>query len=165
MRRVWTALCAALTLLGLLLASSYRLSWFVPIFFAVCTLALLLEPKLLALQIARRKQTLQITDDGVRRLLPGGKEEAVTWAELAEVWILTTDEGPFAEDLFFGLVGRAGNGVAVSHALAVQHDLLAHLQKLPGFDNAAVVAAMGSATNQRFLIWRAPGAAPVTALH
>ncbi len=165
MRRVWTALSATVTLLSLFLASTYRLSWFVPAIFAVCTLVLLLEPKLLALQVARRQQTLQITDEGVRRLLPGGKEESVAWADLVEIWILTTDTGPFAEDLFFGLVGRAGNGVAVPHALAVQHDLLAHLQKLPGFDNAATIAAMGSTANQRFLVWRAPGATPVTALH
>jgi hypothetical protein len=165
MRPVWTTLCAGLAFLGLYLASNYRLSWFVPAFFGLCTLVLLLEPKLLALQIARRRQSLQITDEGVRRVLPGGKFEAVSWAELAEVWILTTGEGPIADDLYFGLVARSGNGVAVPHGLAIQHDLLAHLQKLPGFDNAMVVSAMSSTTNQRFLVWRAPNAAPVASLH
>jgi uncharacterized membrane protein len=165
MRSVWTTLCAGLAFLGLYLASTYRVSWFVPAFFGLCTLVLLLEPKLLALQLARRKQTLQITDEGVRRILPGGKSEAIAWSELAEIWILTTDAGPMADDLYFGLVGHSGNGVAVPRALAVQHDLLAHLQKLPGFDNAMVVTAMGSTVHQRFLVWRAATPKPAATLN
>jgi len=30
------------------------------------------------------------------------------------------------------------------------------LQQLPGFDNAAVIAAMQSTDNQRFLCWERP---------
>ncbi len=33
--------------------------------------------------------------------------------------------------------------------------LLPRIQMLPGFDNRAVIADMGSATGNKFLVWRA----------
>jgi hypothetical protein len=162
MRKIWVSVVGLMTFIGAYLSSRGSLNWWVTTFFGTCMVMLLLEPKLLEWQVRRRKQVLQITDRSVRRELPGGKHEEIAWADLREVWILTTDEGPFVDDLYFGLVGRDGKGVAVPQGLATQHDLLAHLQKLPGFDNTAVVQAMGSTVNQRFLVWRASTSPSVT---
>ena len=44
-------------------------------------------------------------DTGVQRVSPEGGVEEVTWDHLAEVRIVTTDEGPFGEDVYWLLVG------------------------------------------------------------
>jgi hypothetical protein len=55
--------------------------------------------------------TTNIDDRGVRRELANGKVEAVAWDDLEEVCVLTTADGPFAEDVFFVLAGRGGGCV------------------------------------------------------
>jgi hypothetical protein len=158
MRKVWIAVLAVLGVISLYLASARDMAWWAPVLFGGGAILLALEPRLLALQLQRRKQRLVITDKSVRRELPGGKHEEIAWSELQEVWVLTTDDGPYGDDVYFGLVGADAKGVAVPHGLAVEYDLLAYLQKLPGFDNAMAVRAMGSTDNQRFVVWRASSA-------
>ena len=102
-----------------------------------------------------KKAVVTMDEAGVRRELSNGTVEHVTWAELARVEILTTDEGPFCEDFFWLLFGREG-GVLVSGEDAQAIGLLDRLQKLPDFDNIAVIEASGSTDNARFLCWQAP---------
>ncbi len=85
----------------------------------------------------------------------GGHEESILWADLAEVRIVTTDEGPWCEDIYW-LLTSAGNesGCAVPGQAEGVIDLLNRLQELPGFDNEAVVEAMGSTKNASFLCWK-----------
>ena len=90
---------------------------------------------------------------GVTRTLPNGQTEGVTWVDLQEVTILTTDEGPFVEDTFWVLRGTVG-GCLVPSLTAGMETLLPRLQALPGFDNEAVIRAMGSADNAQFTCWR-----------
>lgn len=74
-------------------------------------------------------------------------------AKLDEVVIITTSDGPFAEDLFWVL--RSGDRQEVIPSGAPDAaSLLEALQKLPGFDNEAVIAAMGSTSDARFVVWR-----------
>ena len=97
--------------------------------------------------------SIQIDDWGVRRL--DASNEAIAWADLVKVEIVTTDEGPWSEDLFFLLEGADGKGVAVSDALANASGLIAALQqRLPGIDNDAVIASASCTENARFLVWR-----------
>ena len=96
-------------------------------------------------------------DSGVRRVTPDGRVEEVLWDELVEVRIVTTSEGPFAEDVFWLLVGADGNnGVAVPGSAATD-DLLDRLQALPGFDNEQMILAMGSSDEAQFLCWQRDG--------
>ncbi|MFF0500773.1 hypothetical protein ACFYU5_30555 [Nocardia aobensis] len=96
---------------------------------------------------------VEITDRFVRRTLDNGRIEEVTWLELTEVRIITTADGPFADDVFFVLIGVRGNGCVVPHS-AADTEFLARLQKLPGFDNAAVIEAMETVGDRQFLVWR-----------
>lgn len=98
--------------------------------------------------------SLTVDDAGVRRQLADGRVESVAWSDLESVEILTTCDGPFAEDVFFLLFAADGKGCAVPHGAAMETDLLARLQALPGFDNMAAIAAMGSAVERRFPCWR-----------
>ncbi|MFI5777419.1 MULTISPECIES: hypothetical protein [Nocardia] len=96
---------------------------------------------------------VEINDRFVRRTLDNGRIEEVLWQELSEVRIITTADGPFADDVFFVLIGAKGNGCVVPHS-AADTRFLARLQKLPGFDNEKVIEAMGSVQDRQFLVWR-----------
>lgn len=92
-------------------------------------------------------------DVSVTRNLLDGKTETVRWDDLKEVGIVTTDEGPAQEDVYWILLGSAG-GCAVSGSAEGIKELLARFQQLPGFDNEAVIKAMGSTSNNKFLCWK-----------
>ena len=95
-------------------------------------------------------------DTGVRRVSPEGGVEEVRWDDLAEVRIVTTSDGPIAEDVFWLLVGAGGHGVAVPSSSATD-DLLDRLQALPGFDNEQMILAMGSTDEAQFICWQRDG--------
>jgi hypothetical protein len=111
----------------------------------------------------RKPDRVSVTAEVVTRFRPDGVQETVRWDDLAEVGIITTDEGPWSEDVLWLLIGSDGkSGCAVPQGAEGADELLVALQKLPGFDNEAVIKAMGSTSNAKFLCWRrdAQGAAP-----
>jgi len=95
-----------------------------------------------------------IDDRVVRRELGDGKIEEVAWEDLVEVQIVTTDEGPFVDDVFFLLAGRDGTGVCVPQGAPGSEPLLDRLQHLPNFDNDQVIQAMMCSQNARFVCWK-----------
>lgn len=107
-------------------------------------------------QRRRSEATVVIDDVGVTRTLEDGRVESVRWDALNEVWVATSSDGPWAEDVYWLLVEANGGGCAVPGSLDGAKALLARLQDLPDFDNEAVVAAMGSTADARFLCWRRP---------
>ena len=88
----------------------------------------------------------------VRRELSNGSFEQVDLSELEQVRVMTTDDGPYAEDVFFVLIGAAQTGCVVPQG-AMPDQLLERLQQLPGFDNAALIQAMSSTDNAEFICW------------
>ena len=103
----------------------------------------------------RTRESVTFTDDTVRRVRADGVEEIIRWADLYEVGMLTTDEGPFQEDVFFLLVASDGkSGCAVPQSSDGCDRLLERLQQLPGFDNEALIKAMGSSSNAKFVCWK-----------
>jgi hypothetical protein len=102
----------------------------------------------------RPRERIVVDHVGVTRIA-GERVEKVTWDELLGVDVVTTDRGPFVEDFFFVLHGGDGRGCVVAQLLA--DELLPRLQALPGFDNVALIRALGSTENARFLCWRRPG--------
>lgn len=105
----------------------------------------------------RRKQIdrVIVTGDSVTRFRPDGVQESVRWDDLVEVGILTTDEGPWSEDVFWLLLASdLKSGCAVPQGAEGADKLLEVLQRLPGFDNEAVIKAMGSTSDAKFVCWR-----------
>ena len=84
--------------------------------------------------------------------MASGEQQSVRWDELEEVAIVTTDCGPFLDDVFWMLCGKNRGCVVPSESLGT-NELIERLQKLPGFDNHAVIQAMGSTDNARFVCW------------
>lgn len=96
---------------------------------------------------------VRLSDTGVICERPDGKVEGVGWADLQKVEVVTTSDGPFAPDVFWVLHGTDG-GCAVPQGATGESQLLERLQRLPGFDNAAFIEAMSSASDRRFLCWQ-----------
>lgn len=102
---------------------------------------------------------LAVDDDGVslRRLdAPSG---TVAWSDILGVDLFTTDEGPWAEDVYWVIHRRQGGEPLIIPGGTEGVDaLLAAVEtRLPGFDMEAVIRAMGSTVNARFPLWQAPG--------
>lgn len=83
---------------------------------------------------------------------PGGTEQRLLWSDLRAVYIVTTDDGPWKEDLFWVLRGEDAS-LLVPSETAGTSALLERLQCLPGFDTEAALHAMTCTDNNRFHVW------------
>lgn len=101
----------------------------------------------------RRRITYSVDAEGIARFVDEGRDAFVRWDELERVEIVTTDDGPWAEDVFWLLRTRTG-GLVVPGESEVAYALLGWFERLPGFDHAAVIEAMGCADHARFLAWK-----------
>jgi hypothetical protein len=155
MRRVWMGISLAVALLTFFPAWTGATSWWLTGISFTIFLLFALEPWFLTWEVRRRGEELQITDEGVLRRLARGESEYVRWNELREVSIVVTQGVNLSEEYFFVLAGSGTSGVLVGQQLATRHDLVSHLNKLPGFDHRGIAAAMASPVNQRFTLWRA----------
>lgn len=89
---------------------------------------------------------------------PDGREECIAWQAISRVVIRTTDAAPFATDLFWLIEDQEGHGPTIPMGAEGEHELLKTMQRrLDDFDNMAVVEAMGSTENARFVVWDAEG--------
>lgn len=97
---------------------------------------------------------VEFDGEGVVCRRSGGthESESIRWAELEHVMVITTAGGPFGTDVFW-LLGGDGVQCWIPGDAAGFADLLTRLQKLPGFNNEAVVSAMGSTELTRFECW------------
>ncbi len=80
------------------------------------------------------------------------------WGDLASVVIVTTSGGPLDADLFWHLIPRERHKAMLRIPMGAEgeHDLLVSMQsRLAGFDNMAVVEAMGSTSEASFVVWDA----------
>jgi hypothetical protein len=101
------------------------------------------------------KETVVFDDNGAVRTRPDGGQEAIQWADLQEISIITTDEGPFVDDVFWALSG-ANSGCLVPSEAEGANELLAYMKNFPGFKYDVAIQAMGCAENARFVCWTKP---------
>ena len=101
---------------------------------------------------AKRNETVAFDDIKVTCAKHDGEQTTLHWSDLVEVSIFTSDGGPFMDDVLWVLSGETSVCLIPSEAEGA-NKLLAHLQKLPGFNNEAVIQAMGSTANAVFVCW------------
>jgi len=133
--------------------------WYVTAFFALCMVGGIVsiwhDPR----GDGNPFEQLTIDEVGITRTARRLREH-VAWADITRVRIMTTDQGPQLEDVYFIVEGKSGQGCMVPHDLAVRRGLLEALQaRLEGLDNAAVIEAMTSVENRVFTIWEAKSGA------
>jgi hypothetical protein len=98
------------------------------------------------------RYNVQVSESGVSCTDPDGAIESVAWSNLQQVEIVTTDHGPFLPDVFWVLHGL-DTVCVVPQGATGDRELMERLQQLPGFRNEAVIDAMSSTDNRRFLCW------------
>lgn len=99
------------------------------------------------------RPTVTFNEEVITCQRPSGLVETVKWADLQMIMIMTTEDGPAVNDVFW--VFEAGNsGCVVPSDADGMERLLIRLQQLPGFDNESVLTAMASTTNQQFVCWK-----------
>ena len=104
--------------------------------------------------VSARLGRAEIDSESVRYYRPDGETQQIQWDDLDEVGIVTTDEGPFVEDVFFMLMSKDNQVCAIPQGAEGNEDLLSRLQLLPDFDNETLIQAMGSTSNQNFRLWK-----------
>ena len=97
---------------------------------------------------------VRVTDSDVVCERPDGQTERVAWDELQAFIVETTDEGPWAADVIWILVGANNSGCIIPQGATGDKALLERLQQLPGFNNEEFIRAMGSTSNQKFRCWQ-----------
>lgn len=95
----------------------------------------------------------RVAFDDERVMLTGRRGGSVAWNDLREIAIRTTDQGPFVDDVIWVLTGSESQ-LSIPSETAGMTELLPRLQQLAGFDNEAVVAAMGSTDHASFVCWK-----------
>jgi len=103
------------------------------------------------------KWVVNVSDTQVSCTRPNGQVESLDWDDLNIVVIETTNEGPYAADVFWYLVGKQ-TGCVVPLGATGEDDMVKRLQALPGFDNDAFCEAMTSTSNRKFIVWQGNGA-------
>jgi hypothetical protein len=104
-----------------------------------------------------KKWVVAVSDTQVSCTRPNGKVETLNWDDLKIVVIETTDEGPYAPDVFWYLAGEQ-TGCVIPHGATGDDVMEKRLQALPGFDNEAFIEAMTSTSNRKFILWQRTGA-------
>ena len=144
---------AVFVVIGIALGDA--IPWYVTGFFVLCAIVGVIAIFGVLPRERPPAEQLTIDDEGITRIARNVREH-VAWADIVRVRILTTDEGPHLEDVFFVVDAKDGTGCMVSHDLAVRGKLLEALQeRLEGVNDKAVIEAMGSTSNQVFTIWEA----------
>ena len=101
----------------------------------------------------RRRENVQVDDKGVIVVTNKGRDE-VLWADVTRASIVTTSAGPWGEDVWFVLEGPEGKGCIVPHDAVVRTKLLEEMQaRLTGIDDRKVIEAMGSTSENTYIIY------------
>jgi len=94
-------------------------------------------------------------DECIESSRPDGLVEKARWSELKAVLIETTDDGPFAPDVFWVLIGENDTGCVFPTGATGAGEIMKEMQKrLNDFDNESLIKAMASCENNMFLIWK-----------
>lgn len=84
---------------------------------------------------------------------PNENPQTVAWNDLLSVVIETNDSGPWLCDVFWRLRGSNSECIVPQGATG-EKLLIDALQKLPHFDNEAMISAMHSVDNAQFECWK-----------
>ncbi len=96
---------------------------------------------------------LIIDEEGVRRMYANIQLDSIEWREVVRVAVSKEDDGPVPVDdeFYFFLEGKDDRRCVVPNTYAVE--LLPRLQRLPGFDNEALVEGALGDDDELAVIW------------
>ena len=95
---------------------------------------------------------VDVSETGATCIRADGRTESVKWDDLQRVEILTTEDGPFAPDIFWVLHGSS-DGCVIPWGATGEETLLERLRALPKFRNDVIVNATSLTTCNQLLCW------------
>ena len=98
------------------------------------------------------KSLVSFDDRAIYYVHEDGITEELEWDRLTEVEIVTTDQGPFVEDVFW-VLHVADQKFVIPQSAEGTSELSERLGTLPGFNYQAAIDAMSCANNCRFPLW------------
>lgn len=96
---------------------------------------------------------ITLTEEYVKVEHPSRETEQINLADINEIGIVTTDEGPYLPDVWMVLMGEK-SGCSLPQGAPKFDDVYDIVSKFEGFDYDEVINAMGSADNASFTIWK-----------
>lgn len=103
---------------------------------------------------ATQAEQLAITKEALRATYAGQKQEVVPWKDVQEIRIVTTDQGPAQEDVFWVFLHHDGKRLLRVPGSLVDDAALDVLMQLARFDHDQFIKSMGSADNAVFRVWK-----------
>ncbi len=121
-RRSWqgvlvSVVSAAFVFAGVALRD--RIPWYATALLAFCFVAGILSIRGVRMDDRAPTEHLTIDDVGITRTARDLREH-IAWVDIARVRIMTTDQGPYLEDVFFVIDSKNGEGCVIPHDLAVR---------------------------------------------
>lgn len=93
------------------------------------------------------KESLDILDGA-------GALNSIRFDAIKIIAIETNASGPMGTDVWWHVSGT-DRGLAIPGGAGGEREMLSCFQKFPGFDNDAVIAAMGCTEEKMFVCWKA----------
>lgn len=99
---------------------------------------------------------IAVDEQGLKAIADEGELVAVAWDEVLKIGILTTDQGPFEDDLLWMFFYRDQDHVLAvpASALDAAPDFFDHLKRFPGLDYDKITEASSSTDFAKFVLWR-----------
>ena len=99
---------------------------------------------------------VSVSGEEITNKRPDGVIERVPVQDVKEVAIETNSSGPWGTDVWWLITGATPDArCAYPGGATGEQAMLQWFHGLPGFDDNAVITAMGSTSNARFVCWRA----------
>ena len=100
------------------------------------------------------RQVIVADENGtISATYPDGTIKAVDWTDLEQIEIQTNDSGPWGADVWWVLKGAHSECVYPQGATG-DPEMIPKYQQLTGFDDDALIKAMGCTSNRTFVCWR-----------
>jgi len=96
---------------------------------------------------------VEFNDKTIHCTRPDGDVESMEWNDLKCVLLRNTDAGPTEPDVFWVLIS-AGSECLIPQGATGEPAFLERLQKLPDFNNEAVIASATCVNKQDFVCWK-----------
>lgn len=94
---------------------------------------------------------VKLEKDKLIAIFKNGTSEDHFLEDLKKVAILTTDQGPIKDDVFW--LFHFKNVIVIPQGCPGEEKIIENIQKLPSFNNEQVIKAMSCSENKTFLVW------------
>ncbi|MDR0673981.1 MAG: hypothetical protein LBF93_10105 [Zoogloeaceae bacterium] len=100
-----------------------------------------------------RKVIVDFNEEGISAAYPDGVTQAIAWSAVECLAIVTNDSGPWDTDVWWLIEGKETRCAYPQGATGDSAALEEYQRRFPGFSDIAVIEAMGSTSNARFVCW------------